>query len=547
VALSGLQGIGHIPYRRDEYWESVCAYLGVEVPTKEELYQKLGYIPLPKQVEIHSDRHTHRIIAGGNRGGKTQTLAWEIIPYLIWPKTKGWVVCRNYSLADITRRKLEEILKTYAGMKAVSRLSQLAVNTFYYSAKTYTLYLWTGSKLGFKSAENDNAMHGEDLDYIVVDEASLFPFVLYDTRLIPRLVDNGGGILSAGTFESLQGEWFEEYYVIGQEENDDDLRSWKMPTRENYHVYTAVGGETAAHVAKRYRINWRKLTKDNPEAEWPMLPGQQVTIYNVDLKWLEKERTRIDPKVFKARYEAEPASNQFLVFPKWSIQRYGNSKLAEFDPELPVYLAVDPGGTYAVAAIQIKYGRTENRLTKGAVVAIIDELYVQTTITTEEMYEMCREREWFPNLRRDIFSDQVQGAIDVVAKEQARAWNRIAQQDPMLGGLNLRMKRVKIDPGSKTLQHYLDTDSLVVNPKKCPFFNLEMKRYHYPELSMLRVDSGDPRRVSNPVDEWNHLVKAVIYFLVVQFGLYRESDAPAKRTRADAQDSGPRRLRVLST
>ncbi len=529
-----LGGIGHIPYdREDPYYQEVCDYLGLSwVLTKKDVYDQLGYIPLPTIEKMHRSRATHRILAGGNRSGKSQGAAWEIIPYLFWD-SRGWVVCENYDLAEVIMDKIMTILVERAGCARMKRPDNLRELEFCYSSRDHELTMWTGAVLQAKSVKNPESMHGKALDYVVIDEASLFPFSLYDTRLVPRLVDSGGWILSCGTFEHLQGEWFQEYFEIGQTENSFDIESWCHPTEDNYHLYVAKGGETAQDVARRYHENPRRVMEMNPNVEWPLKPGAEVYIYNVDLLWLEKERERIAPEVFAARYQALPAANQFLVFPMWKVTEYADREARErcrFDEQLPVYIAVDPGGTYAVAVIQLKRFEDtpcHNEISRGYHICVIDTLYYQTTVTTQEVFDVMKQREWWPNLSRVVeWWDPFQGVIDVNAKEQQRAFRNLARRDETIDRLNLRGRKVQILDGIKTHQHFLDTHTFWSHPKN-RFLHIEHKRYHWPEATVAKIDTQDPRKSVKPVNEWNHLLKAIWYFEVVKFGCYGKSTAKA--------------------
>jgi len=534
-----LQGIGHIPYsREDPYYREVCEYLGVydgSIATKEEIYRTLGYIPLPTIEKMHRSRATHRVVAGGNRSGKSQGGTWEVLPYLFW-NSRGWVVSANYDLAEIIMDKIMLLLVERANLTRVRRADQMEEFTFYYASHEHTLFMWAGATLQAKSAENPDSMHGHALDYVVIDEASLFPYSLYDTRLVPRLVDSGGWILSLGTFEPLQGEWFEEFFDIGQMENDLDIESWCHPTEDNYHLYVAHGGETPVDVARVYWENPRKIARDNPDAVWPLRPGEQVIIYNVDLNWLEKEKERIPKPVFQARYEAIQAANQFVVFPEWKVSEFAGKEArrrTRFDEDQPVYLAIDPGGTYAVLAIQLKQfpeESYENQIAKGYHICIIDTLYFQTTVTTQEVFEAMKLRPWWPNVSRDVeWWDSFQGVIDVRAKEQQRAFRNLARDDETIDHLHLRGRNVYEDDGIKTLQHYLDTRTLWSHPSN-KYLHLEFRRYHWSEATIARLDVQDPRKGRKPVNEWNHLLKALWYFLVVKFGCYGRSSSSATVT-----------------
>lgn len=539
MANSGLQGIGHIPYEQDEYWEWCCDYLGYECPTKKQIYSLMEYTPLPKMEEVHKSTALHRIVAGGNRSGKSYMAAWDIIPYLLWHDTSGWIVSDNYDMADEVRQKIVGFLQERLDFEESPREAGLEPYEYYYSSKNHKLVMPTGSTLQLKSAESPDSMHAVPLDWILVDEAALLPYILYDTRLVPRLADTGGWIMSIGTFEWLQGEWFEEYYDIGRSENDLGIKSWHHPTSDNYHVYTAQGGETKEQVGKKYHINWHRVIRDNPEVEWPLSRGDRVVIWNIDKEWLAKQKKRVPDEIYSARYDAKTATSPYLVFPKYQPSEFVDKKRAEFDDKLPVYLAIDPGGSYALLALQLKThpDAEDNELTRGMLLSVIDEIYFQTTVTTQEVYEAARHREWWPNVDRGLYDwwDRDQGSIDARTPELKRTWQHLVSEDSVVDSLVLRAKSVGIESGNQTLQHFIDTNSLAVSPKAV-FLNLEFQRYHYPQPSLRNVQTEDPRK-SKPRDEWNHAIKALIYFIVGKFGYYGRSTKSAVNTRRDFRKS----------
>lgn len=449
--------------------------------------------------------------------------AMEIIPYLFWIGTTGWVVSANYDMAEEILNKIIGTLTERAGMERVGRPDSLQAWQFHYSSKNHVLVMGNGSTLSLKSAESPDSMNAVPVDYIMVDEAALVPFILYDTRLVPRLVDSGGWIWATGTFEWMQGEWFEEWFELGQIPNELGIKSWHHPTEDNFHTYWAKGGETPQEVAAIYHANWQKMVKTNPTIEWPLAPGVQVIVWNVDIDWLHQEKKRIRKEIYAARYEARSATNPYSVFPTWSVKEFVTDK-AEFDPEYPVYLAIDPGGTYAVVAVQFIPSDVQNELTGNLMMNVIDEVYIQTTVTTSDIFAAARERPWWPNVNRSRrgWWDGFQGAIDVAAQELCLVWENLGRDDPQVDGLVLHRMKVNVQPGIQTLQHFLDTGSIRVHPR-CTFFCTEMRRYHYPPPTIALLETSDPRKTENPKDEWNHAVKALIYLIVNRFGYYQKT------------------------
>lgn len=439
---------------------------------KEELYKVAEYTPLRKQALFHHSKAKHRVVAGGNRGGKTECLAMEILPYLMWPNTAGWVVTKIYDLSEPLKEKLINVLVYKLGHKQVDSAGMLAIGEFNWNERFHILTMWTGSTLTFKSAENPDSLHAKRLDYVIIDEGSLFPGILYDTRLVPRLVDTGGWIASGGTFEYLQGDWFVDYFEVGQSyPNQYDVQSWSLPTTENPHI---------------------------------------------DREWLKQEerrlcRTEEGKRIYQARYLAIPVVSAYLVFPDFNRIKHVSEEYCEFDENLPVYIAIDPGGVYAVAAVQFKPIEGRGNDITSYTCCIIDEIYTTNTDTIEVIQD-CKRRPWWNKV--------VGGAIDVAATEQFRMWS-------VKAGVPLARKKVPIQAGIQTLNHWISCDTLLSSPN-CVMFETEMARYSYPTPGIAHMDTYDPR-TRNPVDAWNHLTKAVIYLLVTKFGYYKVTKSKRDR------------------
>ena len=534
---SGLQGICHLPMYKDSYWKYCCQVLGYECITKNAIYEKIGYHPLAKLEEVHNDRSLNRVILAANRVGKTYFAAHEALPYLMFMGANGWYVSASYDLAEEFYRKLENILVNKLGLIRVLRNDNLEFWEFTYSPKTHVLNMGTGSSLQLKSAESPNSMHSVPLDYVIIDEASLIPFVIYDTRLVPRLADNGGWILSIGTPEDYDstGEWFSAYADIGQMPNEYSIKSWTLKLEDNQFKYTAIGGETSQKVSEIYGSNWAKIERENPDIQWPLKAGDIVTIYNFDKTWLAEQKKRIAPEVYAARFEAARGVNPYTVFPSWSDKVFVDleEKYTKYDDTLPVYIGIDTGGTYAVVAVQFKQREDNtNTLTKGYDLCVIDELYYQHTVTSAEVYNTCSAREWWPGLNRKAHSwwPVMQGAIDATSNEQQLVWQHEGRKDKVIQGLNLSSRKGSINAGIETVQHFLDTKSIWVNPK-CMFFRLEMRKYQNRAPSYSQVGISDPRKQDTPVNAWNHLIKALTYLIVCKFGYYGQTNSNTMITR----------------
>jgi len=428
---------------------------------KAPLYEAIGYKPFGAQEPFHRSTALHRIFGAGNQSGKTYCGAREIFPQLVIPiydptlgaarGRRGWVVVPRYSLADPIVSEIINVLEMF-GFKRVARGGTLREGEFHWAKKTHHLTVWTGAELWVKSADEPAALHAQPLDWILIDEGGLVPFEIYQVSLVPRLTVTGGWIAALGTFEdTIVGKWFEDYWYIGQMPNDRGIESFRHPTTANPYV---------------------------------------------DKAWLEEQRKNYDPDLFAARFEAIPKPNTRLVFRTFSFADHVDAELATFDPQLPVYLGVDPGGVYGVVVLQIKY--VEGR---GDVVCVIDEYYDQSGKATPTIVDELRKRKWWRNLG---LNGEMMGAIDKANKESRQLWRN--------AGVKLAINAVPIEAGNDLLRSFLSQRRFVVHPK-CRNFLLEMKKYSYP-----RRTAGREVRAGRPVDEYNHLIKATIYFLVAKFG-----------------------------
>jgi len=428
---------------------------------KQKIFNAIRYKPWGAQEPFHRSLATHRILAAGNQSGKTFAAAREVVCQLFVPiydptlgaarGRRGWVVVPRYSLADPILNEIINVLYLL-DFQRVSRKANLAEGEFWYSERTHYLSIWNGAELWVKSADEPAGLHAQPLDFIVIDEAGLVPFEVYQINLVPRLTVTGGWIAAIGTFEEADvGRWFVDFFNIGQTENDQGIESFCHPT-----------------VGSPY----------------------------VSQEWLEEQRKIYDPDIFAARFLAKPIVGRRLMIRNFNFVEHV-SRWADYDKRYPVYLGVDPGGTYAVAALQIKY----NEQTGKDVVCLFDEIYDTRGGPTPVIIQKCREKEWWPS----VGLGDIVGAIDIANKESADIW--IREGYPL-------QRRVRVNPeaGADLLCTLLHQGRFLVHPR-CTNFLREVVKYKRTRRSVGRDYAAAP-----PSDEYNHLIKAITYFLVTKLG-----------------------------
>ena len=72
----------------------------------------MGYQPTPQQLAVHNSKARYRVCLMGRRSGKSYMAAHEIMPWLLTPNTRGWIVGPNYSLANKIAREVKRIVMT---------------------------------------------------------------------------------------------------------------------------------------------------------------------------------------------------------------------------------------------------------------------------------------------------------------------------------------------------------------------------------------------------------------------------------------------------
>lgn len=350
--------------------------------------------------------------------------------------------------------EIHEVLQASLGLRRTKRSDNLGEGEYHYSVARHELTTFMGSKLWVKSADDPSGLHAQPLDYILIDEAAGVPFEVLQVNLLPRLTVTGGWLAATGTFESTAtGQWYVDFWRIGQSPNDQGIESFRHPTTVNPFV---------------------------------------------DKNWLEAQRRIYDEDLFDARFLAIPKPDERLVFRKFSYVNHVDAKRAAFNPDLPVYLGIDPGGVYAIVAWQPKYDESLG----DDVIAVIDEIYDRGGGPTEKLVQELQAKDWYPNIGSH---DRITGAIDIAAKESWQIWMRH-------GIVGLRRNRVQIEVGNDELRNYIAKGRLVVHPK-CRNLLREFSEYKYPKV----VAGRDPRS-RKPVDEENHAIKGLIYSVIGKHG-----------------------------
>lgn len=330
------------------------------------LWQQTGYIPWPEQGVAHLHPARVKLVAGGERAGKSRWTAEEMVTWCAWPKRSGgfWIVGPSYELAR------PEFLHLAPALLRLNLLESSAISMPLNGPCRMRTRL--GVQIETRTSRDVETLAGQAPDGIAMVEAAQQTYESF-LRLRGRVAETRGPLILSGTFEGSFG-WYPELWKAWQADNMDGGRSFSIPSWANHTIYP--------------------LGRNDPE-----------------IRALE---ATFPADVFQERLGAKPCPPATLVFKEFS--HITHVKPCPFNKKLPVQLWIDPGwaGAYAVLAVQLHGGAVFN----------IDEVY-WTQRTAQEVIKECKEREWWKKVTHawmDVAGRQHQGM-----ESHVEIWRRLAR------------------------------------------------------------------------------------------------------------------------
>lgn len=443
---------------------------------KEFIFAKLGYKPSPEQWEIHLDPHRIRLVAGGERGGKSRVGAMDLLGSIAADGGGGgselyWLYGADYG----------ETSQEYFYL--VDALTQLNIKKD--ASKNYNpgeIILSPPFKAVIKtvSGTDPTKIGREAPDGILVCEAAKIDYITY-FRLQARLSEKRAWMLMTGTFEGSLG-WYPELFQQGQIATDE-FRSFSLPTWSNLAIFP--GG------------------RDDPE--------------------IKRQEAALPRELFDERFGGIPCPPMGLVFKEFRVTHH--VKELDIVPDQPIYLWTDPGfaGAYAVEFVQII----------NDVVCVVDEVYEQG-LTTQEIIQVCQQKPYWKHVSPrgvvDIAALQHQAmpAVAEVWLQEAGihlSSNKVGIQE----GIDRYRTFLKVNP-------LTNQPSILYDPKckgvisehgGCPNpFTEQQAVYRY------KVGKEGEVVGEKPEDKNNHGIKTVIYGLVDRFGYAKRSERRVLKVRS---------------
>lgn len=190
---------------------------------RAELASRL-LIPHPGgQKKILDSEARFRTLAAGRRWGKTKVAAHEIVRRAREPNQMIWWVANTY----------KNVSRGYREVVNQIPPSWLAKPAPAYTSTTKILQLKNGTMIEFYSGGSPDALAGEGVDFVVVDEAALIPDNVWQQSIRPTLMDTGGEAFIISTPRGHN--WFWQMWKLGQQQKPG-YESWRFAQTENPFV-----------------------------------------------------------------------------------------------------------------------------------------------------------------------------------------------------------------------------------------------------------------------------------------------------------------------
>lgn len=434
---------------------------------KDLYFEKTGYEPHPGQSEIHYSTRRFRVVSNGRRWGKTILGAKEVEPcafvasrHITGGPQLGWIVGPQYTDAEKEFRVVYDSFKSLG----IDRHSVKFVN----NPDNGSMHIRTswGFELIGKSAKHPETLVGEGLDFVLMVEAGRHRRKTWGQYVRPALSDKRGWGAFTGVPEgSSEHSLLFALWQRGRDPRFPSWASWRMPSWTNVIIFP--GG------------------RRDPEI-------------------LEAEEDLTEDE-FNRQYGAMFVDKVGAVMKEFDDEIHVTD--VPYDPELPLYGAVDYGFTNPFVWLWIQVDRHNNvRVIGEHSWTQIDTLDVSRDLKTREPWKIRKCLKFYPDPAEpdDTYTLSNQLKIPAHANTGGELKTRLA----------LIRQALKYNFPDLPDGHQDKRPKLVMD-RSCKMLAWEMREgYRWPEHR-----SEVTSEKEHPMDKDNHHVEALGRFFRGHFGM----------------------------
>lgn len=437
------------------------------------LLEELGISLYPGQLEVvRSDRRL-RIVAGGERGGKSYVSAVDLLTRSPWG-TEFWLIGPDYYLPRAEFEYLEQFLAQLGAVRSRRDVNKPKEGSWSLKTKSSQLFVT-------RTSADVRKLAARPIDGILMCEAGQQS---YDTFLkaMGRVSEPRGFVLASGTFESSY-DWYSTTFTEWFEDPDSEGDAFSLPTWGNTYVFP--GGRQDPEILRLERL-------------YPA-------------------------GYFMEKCGAKPSPPVGVIFKGFSYLKHVSEDVI-FDERLPVYLGIDPGhggpSAYAVVACQFKVDEWFLRREQEGepyddpidFCNIIDVIYLPGG-DFDDVRPVVEASAWFGNVAG--------GAIDVEAPDERKRW--LTYLDVYLAS-----KKVPVIEGERRLQTFIHGEDpeesedpypvhLRIATSVRPDVLAEFRKYTSAVIGIDQME-GRPSTASRGRRGPQHFLKALWYLLYARYG-----------------------------
>ena len=191
---------------------------------RDHLWARVGYRPYAEQLAAHDSEARIRLIAGGERAGKSRSAAMELAGRFLEGQLY-WLVGPDY---DLCRPEFAYLIEA---LEALDAIETLATPT----GQSNRMLLRNGTVIATRTAQRAMRLAGQAPDGILGCEAAQLSYESF-LRLSGRLAERRGWLWLSGTFEGSRG-WYAERFRAWQTDNPEEAASFSVPSWANRTLF----------------------------------------------------------------------------------------------------------------------------------------------------------------------------------------------------------------------------------------------------------------------------------------------------------------------
>jgi Terminase RNaseH-like domain/Terminase large subunit, T4likevirus-type, N-terminal len=231
-----------------------------------KLYQRLGFAPHARQVQVLKSGARFDVVCAGRRWGKSLTGPHKkVVKMFLRKPTLGWVVAPTYDLGEKEFRVFWHILVEQMKVPVEKTKTFYNVRT-----KDFRITTQWGASVEVRSAEHPDSLVGEGLDWVIMAEAAKLKQSHWEKNIRPALADKRGDAIFVSTPEGYN--WFYDLWKRGQSRKHPDWWSIKSPTWENTTVFP--GGREDPEIVEAYDTLAEQFFMQEYGAEFTSFAGR---------------------------------------------------------------------------------------------------------------------------------------------------------------------------------------------------------------------------------------------------------------------------------